>query len=257
MHGCLKKICSETLEFDVSTPAEAIRALSSQVKGLAPLPGQPMKQLRIVGVDADSIFAPLKLKELHIVPDFAGGKKGGFFKIILGVALIAASFLIPAGGLTIGSFTLSASSLLWTGASMILGGLLEAVSPAPKADVETGPGDPPASKYLGTPQNTTAIGTRIPMGYGRRKVAGHFISFDIQATDVSGYPSGISKYDPYTPPPPAPTPPPAPPPTQDTGSSNPDYGQGGSAEAGANNTGRGDNGGSYGGHRDAGGGYQV
>jgi len=63
---------------------------------------------------------------------------------------------------------------------MAAGGIMQLISPAPKQDST----DPDASKYIGAPGNTTKIGTRIPILYGRRKIFGQILSLDIEAKDV-------------------------------------------------------------------------
>jgi len=188
LHGVLKTLCPDVLEFEVRTAAEAIKALSKQVKALAPNPRRGRFQVRVADLTVEQIFAPLEVNELHLVPDLCGGKKGGMMKIVLGALLVAAAIAMPAGTVIgSGMFEMSASTLFWSGASMILGGLMEAVSPAPKMDQGSGfsgPNDPEASKYLGAPKNTVEIGTRIPIAYGEVQLYGHYLSFDIQAQDV-------------------------------------------------------------------------
>ena len=74
--------------------------------------------------------------------------------------------------------------LISAGIGLMAGGLMQMLFPAPVIKNTASQGDPEASKYLGAPKNTVAIGTRIPIGYGKFKVYGHFISFDITAKDV-------------------------------------------------------------------------
>ena len=45
--------------------------------------------------------------------------------------------------------------------------------------------DPEASKYLGADQNTVKIGTRIPLLYGKHQAFGHYLSFNVDAKDIS------------------------------------------------------------------------
>lgn len=185
-HGYLREIFPEPLELAVETVEELFKALSAQTKALHPKPGQERHVLRVVGFDnAEDLFKPTDKEELHIVPAFAGGKSG-FIKVALGVALVAAAIAMPANiaglavveGVTIGS-------IAWgLGASLLLGGLLELLSPAPKMDLG-GEQDPEASKYLGAPKNTVEIGTRIPILYGEHMVHGHFLSFNVDAKEVS------------------------------------------------------------------------
>lgn len=176
------------------TIAEAITAVTRQIKTLQPVLGRPRQSFQIVDCDQFSeMTKPSDMQEIHLVPSFTGGKgNGGFIQIVLGAVLIAASFIPGLNVALVGSVTLS-GMLFSMGMSLALGGVLAMMSPAPKRDstLDTGfVGDPEQSKYLGSPKNTVAIGTRIPVGYGRHRVSGHFISFDIQAKDVQ--PGGSS-----------------------------------------------------------------
>jgi predicted phage tail protein len=106
----------------------------------------------------------------------------------VGVVLIGVAFYL--GGAALAGPTLfgttTVSSLMFNfGLSLVMGGLLEMLSPAPKMDSSgNAASDPEASKYLGATQNTVKIGTRIPLLYGRHIAYGHYISFDVDAFDV-------------------------------------------------------------------------
>jgi predicted phage tail protein len=175
-------------EFEVETEtgsaAEAIKAFSLMCKGLRPTPGRPRPRIRAVGFDdVADLFLPTDKTEIRLVLDFCGGKKGGFIQIILGVALVAASFIPGLNVALVGGVTLS--GLLFSfGATLVLGGLVNFLSKAPKRDSSLFEKDPEASKYLGAPKNTVAIGTRRPICYGRNKIFGHYIHFDIDAVNV-------------------------------------------------------------------------
>lgn len=178
LHGHLKELYPHDIEMSGFSVAEILNGIGRQISVLRPKPGEDTRFFSVVGYDThEALTGPIKpnQKELHIVPAMHGGKGGGFFKVVLGVALIAASFMMPAAGIAF-SF----------GLSLALGGLLEILSPTPKIDRSgTSSVDPEASKYLGASQNTTKIGTRIPICYGEVQVFGHYISFDVDAKDVA------------------------------------------------------------------------
>lgn len=194
LHGYLKDLYPEDLELSGYSVAEIINGMCKQTKAFNPLPGQERHCISVVGfTDRDKLYAPIPhdQKELHLVPEMSGGKSGGFFRIIVGVVLIAAAFYLGgaalAGPTLFGSTTI-ASMLFNFGLSLVLGGLLELISPAPKIDRAGVTGtatDPEASKYLGASQNTVRIGTRIPLLYGEHQAFGHYISFDVDAVDVA------------------------------------------------------------------------
>jgi predicted phage tail protein len=203
LHGRLKKLCPDGLEIDAATVAEAIRGLCAVTNGaFNPIPGKGRHEISVVGFPTrESLYEPIpdEVTELHLMPTFAGGKRGGVMQVIIGVVIIVAAVVaaLPSGGtsLALGTSVLwgmtTAGGLMFAGVMMAAGGLLAMMSPAPKMDTGvgstsySGSSNPEASKYLGAPQNTVKIGTRIPILYGRTRVYGHILSLGIQATDVA------------------------------------------------------------------------
>ncbi|MDR3436442.1 hypothetical protein [Telmatospirillum sp.] len=176
LHGKLRNLAPDGLEFDAATVEEAISALCLQTKAFNPLPGKPRHELEVLGFDTDaSLMAPLNdnVKELHLVPSLRGGKAGGVLQIIVGAVMVVVGVALSwcTGGASL--------ALVMSGAMMIAEGLIALLSAAPKKN------DPDASKYIGAPQNTTAIGTPIPILYGRRLVYGQMLSMNVQANDVA------------------------------------------------------------------------
>ncbi len=192
LHGRLKKEIPETIRISASSVAEAINGFGKFTDVLKPKPGKDRELIQVVGYDTkESLYQTFdrEVKFIDIVPAMVGGKKGGFFQVVLGAVLIAAAFAFPpaaagAGGLfglgATGSFVFN------IGVSMVLGGILSFLSPQPKIDrFGNGAADPEASKYLGATQNTTRIGTRIPIVYGKMLCYGHYLSFNVDAVDVA------------------------------------------------------------------------
>ncbi len=178
----------ETHTVVADTILKAIDLITTQLACFQPTPMQGKRLLRVRGYDTvEALATPVGGDvSVDVWPAYCGGKSGGFLKIALGVVLIAAMF-IPGvreatlfGLLKAGSV---ANVLFGMGASMILGGFLEMLSPAPKIDLSAA-ADPEPSKYLAASQNTTKIGTRIPLAYGTVRIYGHYISFDVDAVDV-------------------------------------------------------------------------
>lgn len=186
-HGKLKGICPDGLEIEAKSVVEALSLLTKQVQALRPALGKERYEVRVLKCETvDSLVNPSDLKEIHIIPSFDGGKRGGFFQIALGAILIAASIMLPGGQFALGFMTFNLNAALFAvGATLLLGGVIQLLSPTPKIDNGPLAQDPEASKYLGPPKNTTRIGTRIPIGYGRFKVYGHILSAQIDAKEVA------------------------------------------------------------------------
>lgn len=192
LHGYFKELYPDEINLSGSTVAEVINGLCRQTKAFNVNPGDDRHCFRILGFDSkESLYEPIpaNTNELHIVPQFCGGKSGGFFRIVIGVVLIGVSLAFGgAGFLAAPMFGTTLGSMLFNfGVSLVLGGLLEILSPAPKIDRAgvNGVSDPEASKYLGATQNTVRIGTRIPILYGEHIAYGHYLSFDVDSKDVA------------------------------------------------------------------------
>jgi predicted phage tail protein len=197
VYGALKKRLGQgRFEFDVATPAEAIRALCANFPGL---------QKWIIDSDQDGVGYKVKvgkeevgednLKELHhpwreqdvfsITPIIAGSGRG-FGRVLMGALIIGAGFLIP-GGWAIGTFggaPIAVGSMVkGMGAMMALGGVAEMLSPTPPL---------PDMKQANTLQNfsfsgvtnTAQIGTPVPICYGRTFCGSSVISSGLDVDQV-------------------------------------------------------------------------
>lgn len=178
-HGYMKELVPEPIEVEAEDVRGAIEGVTRQLPQLAPEAIRGRHRLTVVGCPTVEDLRRTDMEDIHLVPQFSGGKRGGFLQIVIGAALIAASFAVPGAHLA----TWKSMALFNIGTAMVLGGVMQLIAPAPKRDQATG--DPEASKYLGAPGNTTASGTRVPMLYGRDMVYGHYLSFNISAKDVA------------------------------------------------------------------------
>lgn len=176
LHGELKKYWDgPELWFDVETPLEAIKAFVSQTGTFQPVLGQPSYPVVAVGFeDAISLTSPTDAEEIHLVPDFAGGKSA-FLMIAVGALLVASAF-IPGLNVMVAGFAFS------LGASLMLGGISQLLAPVPKREGTSKTDE--GSKYFGAPENTVASGTPIPIVYGRQRIYGHYLSVNVDAKDV-------------------------------------------------------------------------
>lgn len=185
LHGRLKALHPEPIEVEADTVAEALRSLQL-IPELQPKDGKP-HPVQIDGVSNDiHLFGQGGATEIHVRPRMGGaGGNNALSQILIGVTLIAVSFLIP-GGWAIAGAQLS-SQVFVAGAMMVLGGALQLFMPQPAAANSS----EEKSKYLGASVNTVKMGTRIPILYGAGKIGGHYLSFNndaktVGAVDIDG-----------------------------------------------------------------------
>lgn len=176
LHGILKDRY-ESFAVAGSTPAEAIEGWSRQVGCGQSVP------IQVVGYnDLTKLADKTDATELHLVPAMFGGG-GNVGRIIIGAALIVGGILLtPVVGPAIGAAMISA------GIGMALGGIMGLFMKQPTVSKEE---DPEASKYIGTGKNTTGVGTIIGRGGGRMLIGGHFLSLQVNSSDmiVGKYPA--------------------------------------------------------------------
>ena len=175
LHGTLKSIHDGPIEVVADTVAQVIKIVSLQLPGFQPNAITGYRRIQVAGCDTlDELMADWPHEEIHIFPQFNGAKSGGLMEVLIGVALVAASFLTAGTALAfLGPMLLSA------GFSLVLGGILQFLQ-APQRASSTA-----KSHYLGSPSNTTEIGTVIPILYGRRKIGGQYLSVNLSATRVA------------------------------------------------------------------------
>jgi len=119
----------------VKTPAEALRALCVQIPELRQYlldSGENGIDWRVVtdhalGLDEDQLLWPLS-KRMVLAPIPAG--RGAVGRIIAGVALLAATFLIPGAAAWLGPTAVSL--ITGVGVSLIFGGVAQLLTPTPK-----------------------------------------------------------------------------------------------------------------------------
>lgn len=179
--------------FDVRSPAEAVRALVANFADFERFILQSKERHLgyrvLVGKEAISeqdLHGPVGANTITIAPVIAGAG-GKFGQIILGVALIAASFYLPTTALfSIGSFAPSIASLSFSiGLSLTLGGVAQMLAPQPASNEPSErPENQPSYTFNGA-VNTTAQGQPVPVGYGRVVVGSAVISAGIDVDQVA------------------------------------------------------------------------
>ena len=172
-----------------------------------------------VDLNLDDLHLPIGQNDLIVAPVLVGQDGAG--QILAGIGLIAASFFFPGAGLfgTTGLFgaggagiagvssvavlnaTAIGTALSVVGASMVLGGVTQMLSPQPglpnggvnargefsatrPESVNRGADGQQSYAYLGA-QNTVGVGATIPVAYGKVLIGSHVISADVDVADES------------------------------------------------------------------------
>jgi len=165
----------------VNTPQEAIKALCTVLPGFETFM-QTSKRRGLTfaifngkrNIDRDELnFSGVE--EIKIVPVIIGSKKAGMFQTILGAVLVVAGALLWA--------TPMGAPLVASGAGMVLGGVVQMLSPMQGGLARREDPDNKPSYAFGGPVNTIAQGNPIPIGYGKRRIGGAIISAGIYSED--------------------------------------------------------------------------
>lgn len=169
LYGPMRKRFGREFQLAVSNPAEAIRSLCVQVPGFkeylfnskaAGLTFAVFTGKRNIG--EKDIESPSGNDEIRIAPVIEGSKRGGLFQTIFGVALIAISVIAP----------VTAPYLLGMGVSMVIGGVVQMLSPQPKGlGAKDDPNNMPSYTMNGA-VNTQAQGNPVPACYGGPLIIG-------------------------------------------------------------------------------------
>lgn len=167
LYGVLGNLFGREHKLEVQTPREAIHAMGILFPGF--------KKFLINSGYVYAVFVnknnigekELEFKSagtLRIAPIIAGSKAGGVLQTIIGASLIAASF-IP--GFQV---------LMPIGISMVLGGIVQMLSPQPHG-LKQRQGDANAPSYaFGGAVNTSAAGNPVGLYYGKRLIGGAIVS---------------------------------------------------------------------------------
>lgn len=175
LHGKFAAYHDGPIEIVAANVWDAVEAVTTQIRGFLPDPVGGRQTIQVAGF---STLEDLKrndktTEDIHIFPALIFGKDGGLIQTIIGVTLIVVGTFLP------GPWS---PYLIMTGISMVVGGVMQMLSPQPQ--VSSGNEDAVRSKYLPSGQNTVAIGTPIPLLYGKFRIGGHIMSLNIDATDT-------------------------------------------------------------------------
>ena len=201
LYGSLAKfIGKRVLTADVATAAEAVRMLVANFPGIEQHMAEQYYRVTVgtYDLEVDEIHDPAGQQDIKIMPVVAGAG-GGLGKILIGVALIAASFAFPGAGIfgagfgvfgplaasTISTLTTIGNVISVIGASLVLGGVSQLISPVPR--VPQGPNtdnDPRKTFNFSGIQQTSRQGVPVPCVYGLTLVGSVVISAGTDTVQV-------------------------------------------------------------------------
>lgn len=197
LKGIMAKRFGSVHQFHVADLRELIRAMCSQVPGFqkyvsnAHLQGVKFaffSNRQNIGLQEFDMSSAAT--EFEMEPILQGSKRGGTLQIIIGaVALVAAFFTAGASfaafaGISAAAATATTTALTGLGISMLLGGVVQMLTPQPKFNVGASSSTDNKPNYaFGAPVNTVAMGYPVPVLYGQREIGGAIISAGSYTSD--------------------------------------------------------------------------
>ena len=196
LYGKLGTKFGREFRLAVNSPAEAIYALSQMIPGFQ----RHMVQSKDHGVGyavfvgkrnltQDELGYPPGNDDIRIAPILLGAKSGGLFNIILGAALIVVG-VMTAGWAIAG--VLISPAIIGAGISMVIGGVVQLLTPMPKGSAsKDDPGQEASYTFNGT-VNTQSQGNPVPLLYGRMRVGSAVISAGISLEAGASGSTGVA-----------------------------------------------------------------
>ena len=186
--GALGKTFGRVHDRLIRTTAEAIIALSKTICGFEQylntsknrgLTYAVFKGKRNIG--KDDLCFPVTGEVIRIIPVVIGSKKAGLLQTVLGAVLVVVG--VAVGYLSGGTLSAVGYGAAKLGAAMMLGGVVQMLSPQPAGLASKQDAENRASYAFGGVTNTAAQGNPVPLLYGRRRIGGAIISAGIYVED--------------------------------------------------------------------------
>ena len=197
LHGELAEFLGrDEFEAVVKTTAEAVKFLITNFPKLEAYMSNRYYQVLVGGneLDKDQIHDPVGKSEIHFVPVISGAGGSSFQRILIGGALIGASFLFPGagifgkagaeltGGVVTGFAAKVGTAISTVGGAMVLSGVSEILFPLPTPEEQED--DPRISFNFSGVQNTSRAGTAHPIVYGEIVCGSVVISASVDTNQV-------------------------------------------------------------------------
>lgn len=185
LYGKLGAMFGRKYRLNVKSPAEAMRALCVQLKGFESyLTNSKVEYGVFVGkrnIGQDQLCDPSGGDDIRIAP-FVSGAKAKWVQTVVGIVLVVVGYLVTT--MSYGWAKTIGDGLMGMGVSMIIGGIVQMLTPSPKVN---GPndkdGNKPSTQFSG-PVNTQAQGNVVGVCYGGPLIIGSaVISAGIVAAD--------------------------------------------------------------------------
>jgi predicted phage tail protein len=180
LYGALAKFIGQrVLEADVATAAEAVRFLLANWPELEAHMNDQHYRVSVGKYDlaAEELHHPAGAAPVSFVPVVAGA--GAVGRIIAGVALVAIGLFVPGIG------ALGVQILVGVGASLVLGGVAQLLTPTPRVAQGADTQDDPRKSYsFSGIQNTSRQNVPVPIVYGETVVGSVVISAGIDTVQV-------------------------------------------------------------------------
>ncbi|EGT5207932.1 tail assembly protein [Cronobacter sakazakii] len=189
LYGALGARFGRVHRLVIASPAEACRALSVILPGFEQyMQTAHLRGLRFAvfrgkkNIGQDELKHNSGEEDIRIAPVIAGSKRGGVLQTILGAVLVVGALALgPVGiGAIAGS---TAMSIGLMGGSMMIGGVVQMLSPQPGGLASRQDPDNAPSYAFGGPVNTIAMGNPVGLLYGEREIGGAIVSAGIYTND--------------------------------------------------------------------------
>ena len=197
VYGALRKRLGQCrFQFEADTPAQAIKALIANFPGLdkwlidSEQDGVGYRvtigKEKIGEADAGTLLLPWSERDVFSITPVIAGAGQGAGQILAGIGLVALALINPFGAATIGTFGLTAPIAITAllpaigslGASLVLGGVAQMLSPAPTfSGFERGKEAARLESFnFSGITNTVQQGMPVPICYGRCYIGSAVIS---------------------------------------------------------------------------------
>jgi len=197
LKGVAAKKFGRVHRFHVADIREMLRAMCSQVPGFKKYMSNAhhsgvrfafFRDGENIGVEEFELTSTAS--EFTMMPVTEGAKQGGVLQIVIGAVALVAAFFTAGGSLALWGAAMSAGAISATtvltgiGLSMMLGGVVQMLTPQPKINIGASSSTDNKPNYaFGAPVNTVAMGYPVPLLYGKREIGGAIISAGLFSSD--------------------------------------------------------------------------